>query len=138
MRHRFPNQEGGHSPVSRSMVLILVLAVASSALSSQASSTTQQAQASTKKAPEKKSTEAATCYAVQVGAYVDRAEADRMLNKLMKVFPNGMTISQVTTRNETRWRLRVLATSKPEALKIAARLLRDQDIKAWIDPVPCS
>jgi hypothetical protein len=79
-----------------------------------------------------------SCFAVQVGAYEDRAEATVMLNRLMQAFPDPMTLSQVVTRDKTRWRLRVLATSRLEALKVSGRLLGEQGIKAWIVPIPCT
>ncbi|MFY9532227.1 MAG: SPOR domain-containing protein [Candidatus Acidiferrales bacterium] len=90
-----------------------------------------------KKAVDTKSTEPSTCYAVQVGAYDGRAEATAMLKQLMQAFPYRMALSQVVTPDKTRWRLRVLATSKVEALKVSGRLLGEQGIKAWIDPTPC-
>lgn len=135
MRHNSPNQERARGLIS--LAVVLLLAVASSTFS-QTSPTPARADAATNQVAERKSSQSATCYAVQVGAYEEEAEADRMMNKLMQDYPYGMTIAPVSTRGQTRWRLRVLATSKPEALEISARLLRDQQIKAWIVPIPCS
>ncbi|MFY9528383.1 MAG: hypothetical protein WAR24_05695, partial [Candidatus Acidiferrales bacterium] len=47
------------------------------------SSPAPQVQPTMKKAVERTSTEPSSCYAVQVGAYEDRAEATAMLNRLL-------------------------------------------------------
>jgi len=85
-----------------------------------------------------KSPEATKCYAVQVGAYGKRAEALAMLNRLTQRFSYPTTLTPLVTQDNTLWRVRVLTTSKTEALKASERLLQDQGVKAWIMPIPCT
>jgi SPOR domain len=138
MRHKFPDQQGRPWCVRRYAVLLLSLLVVSPVLLSQTSSPALQIEPTMKKAVDTKSTGASTCYAVQVGAYEGRAEATETMKRLMQAFPNRMALSQVVAPDKTRWRLRVLTTSKVEALKVSGRLLGEQGIKAWIDPTPCA
>jgi membrane-associated protease RseP (regulator of RpoE activity) len=84
-----------------------------------------------------KSSEATKCYAVQVGAYGKRAEALAMLNRLTQRFSYPTTLTPLVIQDDTLWRVRMLTTSKAEALNASERLLRDQDVKAWILPIPC-
>jgi membrane-associated protease RseP (regulator of RpoE activity) len=85
-----------------------------------------------------KTPETARCYAVQVGAYGKRAEALAMLNRLTQRFSYPTTLTPLVTQDDTLWRVRVLTTSKTEALKASERLLQDQGVKAWIIPIPCT
>jgi hypothetical protein len=85
-----------------------------------------------------KSPEATKCYAVQVGAYGKRAEALAMLNRLTQRFSYPTTLTPLVTQDNTLWRVRMLTTSKAEALKASERLLQDQRVNAWIVPIPCS
>lgn len=117
--------------------IVLFLLAASPVIGAQTSSEPPRPPA-TKKAPGKESSPPPRCYAVQVGAYENRAEAEAMQDNLTRSFPNGTQLSQVVTGDKTRWRLRLVAASRAEAVKIAARLLRERQIKAWIEPIPCS
>jgi membrane-associated protease RseP (regulator of RpoE activity) len=85
-----------------------------------------------------KSPETARCYAVQVGAYGKRAEALAMLNRLTQRFSYPTTLTPLVTQDNTLWRVRMLTTSKAEALEASERLLQDQGVKAWIMPIPCT
>jgi membrane-associated protease RseP (regulator of RpoE activity) len=85
-----------------------------------------------------KSPETARCYVVQVGAYGKRAEALAMLNRLIQRFSYPTTLTPLVTQDNTLWRVRMLTTSKAEALKASERLLQDQGVKAWIMPIPCT
>ena len=85
-----------------------------------------------------KSPETARCYAVQVGAYSKRAEALAMLNRLTQRFSYPTTLTPLVTQDDTLWRVRMLTTSKAEALKASERVLQDQGVKAWIMPIPCT
>jgi cell division septation protein DedD len=119
-------------------VLVLALLVVSPVFCSQTLSPAGQLQHTTKKEVDKKRTEHSTCYAVQVGAYKERAEVGAMLDKLAEGFPYRMMLTQVGARDNMRWRLRVLATSRVEALKVSERLLAEQGVQAWIIPIPCA
>lgn len=119
----------------RQTVLVLALFVVSPVLCSQTPSPQLQ---HTRKEEVDKGTEHSTCYAVQVGAYKERAEAGAMLEKLTEGFPYRMMLTQVSTRDNTWWRLRVLATARVEALKVSERLLAEQGIQASIVPIPCA
>jgi hypothetical protein len=119
-------------------VLVLALLVVSPVLCSQTLSPAGQLQQTTKKEVDKKRTEHSTCYAVQVGAYKERAEVGAMLDKLAEGFPYRMMLTQVGARDNMRWRLRVLATSRVEALKVSERLLAEQGVQAWTIPIPCA
>jgi hypothetical protein len=133
-----PKQDGRAESVQRFALLLLSLLVTSPVLSSRTASAAPQVQPAMKKAVDTRSAEASNCYAVQVGAYEGRAEATETMRRLMQAFPNRMALSQVVTPDKTRWRLRVLTTSKGEALKVSDRLLAEQGIKAWIDAIPCA
>jgi len=85
-----------------------------------------------------KSPEATKCYAVQVGAYSKRAEALAMLNRLTQRFSYPTTLTPLVTQDNTLWRVRMLTTSKAEALEASERLLQGQGVKAWIMPIPCT
>jgi hypothetical protein len=85
-----------------------------------------------------KSPDTTRCYAVQVGAYGKRAEALAMLNRLTQRFSYPTTLTPLVTQDDTLWRVRMLTTSRAEALKASERLLEDQGIKAWIAPMPCT
>jgi hypothetical protein len=61
-----------------------------------------------------------------------------MLEKLAKGFSYRMMLTQVGTRDNTWWRLRVLATARVEALKVSERLLAEQGVQSWIVPIPCA
>lgn len=78
------------------------------------------------------------CYAVQVGAYVKRAEALAVLNRLSERFSYPTTLTSVVTQDDTLWRVRMLTTSRAETLKASERLLQEQGVKAWIIPTPCT
>jgi cell division septation protein DedD len=116
-------------------VLVLALFVLSPFLCSQTPSPQLQ---HVRKEEVDKRTEHSTCYAVQVGAYKERAEAGAMLEKLAKEFPYRMMLTQVGTRDNTWWRLRVLATARVEALNVSERLLAEQGVQSWIVPIPCA
>jgi hypothetical protein len=85
-----------------------------------------------------KSPETARCYAVQVGAYGKRAEALAMLNRLTQRFSYPTTLTPLVTQDDTLWRVRMLTTSKAEALRASERLLQDQRVNTWIVPIRCS
>ena len=120
------------------LTLVLVLLAANPAAYAQSVSPPAIPPAARKKVVERKGADQPACYAVQVGAYEDRAEAEAMQNELAREFPNASQLSQVIKGEKTRWRVRLVATSKTEVLKIVARLLRERGIKAWVDPMPCS
>jgi hypothetical protein len=86
---------------------------------------------------EKKATQHSTCYAVQVGAYKKRTEAVTMLVKLAETIPYPMMLTEVVARDNVRWRLRVLTTSRVEADKASERLLAEQGVQTWIVPMTC-
>jgi PDZ domain/SPOR domain len=111
---------------------VLVAGVLSSSQTSLAVPQVQTTEAVTKRP------ETAKCYAVQVGAYSKRAEALAMLNRLTQRFSYRTTLTPLVTRDDTLWRVRMLTTSRADALKASERLLQDQGVKAWIIPIPCA
>ena len=135
MRDESPDQKSRLGYTVRHTVLVLALFVVTPFLCSQTPSPQLQ---HTRKEEVDKRTEHSTCYAVQVGAYKERAEAGAMLEKLTEGFPYLMMLTQVGTRDNTWWRLRVLATARVEALKVSERLLAEQGVQAWIVPIPCA
>jgi cell division protein FtsN len=118
--------------------MILTLLATNTAAHAQSAAPAAVIPATAKKVGEQKGAAQPACYAVQVGAYEDRGEAEAVQNELARGFPNASQLSQVITGEKTRWRVRLVATSKVEALKIAARLVRERGIKAWVEPIPCS
>jgi len=122
------------SVLARSVLTLAVLVIGLLS-SSQISSGVPQLQTSVEVT---KSPETARCYAVQVGAYGKRAEALAVLNTLTQRFSYPTTLTPLVTQDDTLWRVRILTTSKAEALKVSERLLQDQGVKAWIMPIPCT
>jgi hypothetical protein len=116
-------------------VLALAVLVVGELLSSQTSLAVPQVQTTEAVT---KSPETARCYAVQVGAYGKRAEALAMLNRLSRRFSYPTMLTSLVTQDDILWRVRMLTTSKGEALKASERLLQDQGVKAWIIPIPCT
>ena len=137
MRCESANQKVGPGCMLRCAPLILALLAVSPVFSFESSSPVGQLQHATNEI-EKKSTEHSICFAVQVGAYKERPEVGAMLDKLAQEFPYRMMVTQVGTGDKTRWRLRVLATSRVEAFMISERLLAEQGVEAWIVPIPCT
>lgn len=120
-------------------MLILALLVASPVFCSQATALGERVQrTTTKNDAENKRAEHSACYAVQVGAYEDRAEVAGKLDKLAREFPHRMMLTQVSTSDKTLWRLRVLATSQAEAKRVSERLSTERGIQPWIIPIACA
>ncbi len=117
--------------------LLLILLPAGLAATTRAQAQTATVPAAAKKPIEKKSKAAKTCYAVQTGAYENRAEAEAMMESLAREFSNAIQMSQTIDGGRTRWRVRILATTGKEARAIAARLLSRRGTKAWVDAIPC-
>jgi hypothetical protein len=113
---------------------ILLLLVVAAAMRAEAQTTA--APAAAKGAIETKSP-AKNCCAVQVGAYEDPAEAEAAMESLAREFSNAIQMSQTIGGGSTRWRVRILATTRAEARAIAARLLSKRGTKAWIEPIAC-
>ena len=120
--------------LARTVLALLVLAVGLLS-SSQISLAVPQVQ---KTEVVTKSFETTGCYAVQVGAYGKRAEALAVLHSLTERFSYPTRLTSVVTQDDTLWRVRMLTTSKAEALKASERLLQEQGVKAWIIPTPCT
>jgi len=122
------------SLLARSVLALAVLVIGLLS-SSQISSAVPQVQTTVEVT---KSPDTTKCYAVQVGAYGKRAEAVAMLNRLIQRFSYPTTLTPLVTQDDTLWRVRMLTTSKAEALKASEHLLQDQGVKAWIIPIPCT
>lgn len=117
--------------------LLLILLAPGFVATIRAQAQTATVPAAAKKPIEKKSEAARTCYAVQVGAYEDRSGALGAMESLAREFSNAIQMSQTIDGGRTRWRVRILATTRMEARGIAARLLSRRGTKAWVDPIAC-
>jgi len=129
-----PSPRGAGASGAGLLLILLSLSLAAT-LRGQAQSATVPAAAKTP--IEKKSELAKSCYAVQVGAYEDRLQAQETMESLAREFSNAIQMSQTIDGSRTRWRVRILATTRTEGRAISARLLSKRGMKAWMEPVVC-
>ena len=71
-------------------------------------------------------------FAVQVGAFKDRARADALAAKLSGRYQQTILVAPVTVGNQTFYRVRFLAETKPDAKTLAATLRQNDNLLAWV------
>jgi tetratricopeptide (TPR) repeat protein len=74
-------------------------------------------------------------YAVQVGAYEDRAKAEALAQELSQRYQKQVGIFPVEVRGKTLYRVRIHVESRAQAAALAERLPREQNLPAWIVPI---
>ena len=74
-------------------------------------------------------------YAVQVGAYEDRAQAEALAQELSQRYQKQVGIFPVEVRGKTLYRVRIHVESRAEAAELAERLPREQNLPVWIVPI---
>lgn len=71
-------------------------------------------------------------FAVQVGAFGDKAEADLLALRLSERFHQPVLTTPTQVGSRTLYRVRILVATKPEAEALALSLLRDDHISVWV------
>ena len=71
-------------------------------------------------------------FAVQVGAFKDRASADALAAKLSGRYQQTILVAPATVKNQTLYRVRFLAETKPDAKTLAATLRQNDNLLPWI------
>jgi len=69
---------------------------------------------------------------VQVGAFKDRASADALAAKLSGRYQQTILVAPATVKNQTLYRVRFLAETKPDAKTLAATLRQNDNLLPWI------
>jgi len=69
---------------------------------------------------------------VQVGAFKDRAHADALAAKLSGRYQQTIIVAPATVGNQTFYRVRFLAETKPDAKTLAATLRQNDNLLAWV------
>ena len=71
-------------------------------------------------------------FEVQVGAFKDRASADALAAKLSGRYQQTILVAPATVKNQTLYRVRFLAETKPDAQALAATLRQNDNLLTWI------
>lgn len=71
-------------------------------------------------------------FEVQVGAFKDRARADALAAKLSGRYQQAILVAPVTVKDQTFYRVRFLAETKPDAQTLAATLRQNDNLLPWI------
>ncbi len=75
-------------------------------------------------------------FAIQVGALGERSQADELALQLANRYKKQVLITPTKVGDQTRYRVRVLVETKPEAEVLALALRREQQLETWIVPFP--
>lgn len=75
-------------------------------------------------------------FAVQVGAFPDRARAEVMASHLSTLYQQEIMIAPIEVRGKTLYRVRFLVGTKADAEVLANSMLREQRLKTWIVALP--
>ena len=124
-------------------MLLGALALASCHSASQLPSQPSTTSASPSRSPqavEKVSTErvltARPHFAVQVAAFNQRADAERLAARLSGEFGYQTMVAPVELSGKTFFRVRMLVRTRDEAENLAIDLSSKTKVSAWIDPLP--
>lgn len=71
-------------------------------------------------------------FAVQVGAFKNRARADALAAKLSGRYQQSVLVAPATVKNQTFYRVRFIAETKPDAKTLAATLRNNDNLLTWI------
>ena len=71
-------------------------------------------------------------FEVQVGAFKDRASADALAAKLSGRYQQTILVAPATVKDQTLYRVRFLAETKPDAETLAATLRQNDNLLPWI------
>jgi cell division protein FtsN len=73
---------------------------------------------------------------VQVGAFKNRARADVVASELSGLYQQSVLVAPARVKNQTFYRVRFLAETKPDAKTLATTLRRNDNFLTWIVPLP--
>ncbi len=75
-------------------------------------------------------------FAVQLGAFLKRANAEALANRISTRYQREALVTPWEVNSRTVYRVRVLVETEPEAEALSARIGREQKLKTWIVPIP--
>ena len=75
-------------------------------------------------------------FAVQVGAFNRRANAEALASRLSEQYGLQTLVAPVEARGKTLYRVRLLVQNKNQAKSLANTFLRTEKLKVWIVPLP--
>ncbi len=75
-------------------------------------------------------------FAVQLGAFLKRANAEALANRISSRYQRGALVAPWEVNGRTVYRVRVLVETEAEAEALSARIGREQKLKTWIVPIP--
>ncbi len=75
-------------------------------------------------------------FAVQLGAFLKRANAEALANRISTRYQREALVTPWEVNGRTVYRVRVLVETEPEAEALSARIRREQELKTWIVTIP--
>ncbi len=74
-------------------------------------------------------------FAVQVGAFNQRANAEALASRLSEQYGLQTLVAPVEARGKTLYRVRLLVQNKIQAKSLASAFLRSEKLKVWVVPL---
>ena len=75
-------------------------------------------------------------FAVQVGAFLKRANAEALANRISSRYQRETLVAPWEVNGRTVYRVRILVETEAEAESLSARIGREQKLKTWIVTIP--
>jgi len=75
-------------------------------------------------------------FAVQVGSYEARSQSEVLARRVSSFYEGAVVVAPAEVRGKTYYRVHIPVATREEARQLAARLAKEQKIKAWVYPLP--
>ena len=75
-------------------------------------------------------------FALQVGAFLKRANAEALAKRISSRYQRETLVAPWEVNGRTVYRVRILVETEAEAESLSARIGREQKLKTWIVPIP--
>ncbi len=75
-------------------------------------------------------------FAVQLGAFEKRSDAEALARKITDRYKLSVQVAPATVEGRTVYRVRIPADSKAQAETVAARIGAEQNLKTWVVSLP--
>ncbi len=75
-------------------------------------------------------------FAVQLGAFLKRANAEALANRISSRYQRGALVAPWEVNGRTVYRVRILVETEAEAESLSARIGRERKLKTWIVTIP--
>ena len=75
-------------------------------------------------------------FAVQLGAFLKRANAEALANRVSSRYQQETLVAPWEVNGRTVYRVRILVETEAEAESLSARIGREQKLKTWIVTIP--